>query len=84
MTAPDGRTAGDPLAFARQAAAAYAAAVRETERFTDRLDGQPDPAELTEYATLLAREEAAHMQRRDAFAPLGLNVSSEEGDYRGT
>jgi hypothetical protein len=75
----DPATAGDPLALARAAASAYAEAVRETERFARRLDGTPDVAELAEYANLLAREEAAHGQRRDAFAPLGLVVPSEEG-----
>jgi hypothetical protein len=75
----DPATAGDPLALARMAASAYADAVRETERFARRLDGTPDPAELAEYANLLAREEAAHAQRRDAFARLGLATPSEEG-----
>lgn len=69
-------TGGDPLAVARRAAAVYAAAVADTEEFATRLDGDPDPDNVTEYAALVAREEAARARRREAFLALGFTLDS--------
>jgi hypothetical protein len=67
----------DPtLVRVREATAAYAGAVRETQRFFDRLDDTIDPAVLAEYANLLRREDAARTARRDALDAAGVNVGS--------
>lgn len=68
----------DPLAAARWAATRYAEAVRDTELFTHRLEGDPDPDNVLEYAALAAREEWAHARRREAFEALGFTVGSIE------
>lgn len=68
----------DPLVVARREATRYADAVRDTEVFAARLDGDPDPDNVMEYAALLAREEWAHARRRDAFIALGFTVDSVE------
>jgi hypothetical protein len=68
----------DPVETVRLAASQYAAAVQETERFAARLTAVPGPSELAEYANLLAREEAAHGNRRDAFAAIGMTMDSLE------
>lgn len=68
----------DPLAAARWAATRYAEAVRDTELFVARLDGDPDPDNVMEYAALIAREEWAKSRRRDAFLALGFTVDSIE------
>jgi hypothetical protein len=68
----------DPVETVRSAAGQYVEAVRETERFAAGLTASPGPSELAEYANLLAREEAAHGNRRDAFAAIGLTMDSLE------
>lgn len=78
-TEPGRRSKADePLAVARRAAERYAAAVGDTQRFADRLDGDPDPADVAEYAALVAREEAARAQRQEAFLTLGFTIDSLE------
>ena len=60
----------------RQTAEAYAAAVRATQRFFDRLEDTGDPAVLVEYATLVEREKAAEQARLDAVEAAGFEVPS--------
>jgi hypothetical protein len=65
----------------REAAQAYAEAVRDTQRFFDRLEDNNDPAVQIEYATLLEREKEAAEARLDAIEAAGLEVPSiEESD----
>jgi hypothetical protein len=65
----------------RETAAAYAAAVRETQRFFDRIEDNDDPALLIEYATLVEREKEAAGARLDAIEAAGFEVSSiDESD----
>ena len=70
----------EDLRKAREAAHQYVRAVREMAEFLDRLDHVADPAVETEYATFLAREEAAREARQDALHDLGLVVRSLEED----
>ena len=65
----------------REAAQAYAEAVRETQRFFDRLEDNNDPAVQIEYATLLEREKDAASDRLDAIEAAGFEVPSiDESD----
>jgi hypothetical protein len=65
----------------REAAEAYAAAVRTTQRFFDRLEDAEDPSALVEYATLVEREKEAEQARLDAIEAAGLEVPSiDESD----
>jgi hypothetical protein len=65
----------------REAAAAYAEAVRTTQRFFDRLEDAEDPAALVEYATLVEREKEAAEARLDAITAAGFEVPSiDESD----
>ena len=65
----------------REAAQAYAEAVRNTQRFFDRLDDNNDPAIQIEYATLLEREKDAASERLDAIEAAGFEVPSiDESD----
>lgn len=63
----------------QEAAAAYAGAVRETQRFFDRIEDTDDPSVLAEYANLLRREDAARSDRRDAIRTAGIDVASIDG-----
>ena len=65
----------------REAALAYAEAVRTTQRFFDRLDDAEDPSALVEYAALVEREKEAEQARLDAIEAAGLEVPSiDESD----
>ena len=65
----------------RETAAAYAGAVRDTQRFFDRIQDNDDPALLIEYATLVEREKEAAGARLDAIEAAGFEVSSiDESD----
>jgi hypothetical protein len=63
---------------ARTAARAMAKAATEIADFLDRASAVPDPAQLAEFANLLAREESAQERRNDACAAAGLEVDSIE------
>ena len=60
----------------REAAGAYAEAVRATQRFFERLEDTADPAVLVEYATLVEREKEAEEARLDAIEAAGFEVPS--------
>ena len=60
----------------RQTAAAYAEAVRQTQRFFDRISDTADPAVLAEYAALVEDEKRAAEDRLDAIRAAGLDVPS--------
>jgi hypothetical protein len=65
----------------RETSLAYSQAVRNTQRFFDRIDDSADPAVLAEYATLAEREKEAHEERLDAIEAAGLEVPSiDESD----
>jgi hypothetical protein len=65
----------------RETALAYAEAVRNTQRFFDRLEDTTDPGVLTEYATLVEREKEAAGDRLDAIEEAGFEVPSiDESD----
>ncbi|MEV0733513.1 MULTISPECIES: hypothetical protein [Polymorphospora] len=64
------------LATARRAAAAHTAAARDVEAFLRRLPAVPEPPHITEYATLVAREEAIRAERTAATDALGLELPS--------
>lgn len=65
----------------RETAAAYTQAVRDTQRFFDRIDDNDDPALLIEYATLAEREKEAAQARLDAIEAAGFEVPSiDESD----
>jgi hypothetical protein len=65
----------------RQTAAAYAEAVRQTQRFFDRISDTADPAVLAEYAALVEDEKRAAEDRLDAIQAAGFDVPSiDEGD----
>jgi hypothetical protein len=65
----------------RETAAAYAEAVRETQRFFDRIEDSVDPAVQAEYAALAEREKAALEDRLDAIQAAGFEVPSiDESD----
>ncbi|MCM4079177.1 hypothetical protein [Paractinoplanes hotanensis] len=65
----------------REAAEAYAEAVRTTQRFFDRLEDTTDPSALVEYATLVEREKEAAEARLDAIEAAGIETPSiDESD----
>ena len=65
----------------REAAQAYAEAVRTTQRFLDRTEDTTDPSVLVEFATLLEREKEAAAARSDALEAAGIQVGSiDEND----
>ncbi|WP_236031030.1 hypothetical protein [Paractinoplanes lichenicola] len=68
----------DTIKALREAAAAYAEAVRTTQRYFDRVEDTDDPAVLVEYATLAEREKEAAEARRDALEAAGIEVPSIE------
>ncbi|MEV4493808.1 hypothetical protein AB0K04_27325 [Micromonospora coxensis] len=76
MTDPD--PAADQRELLRQAAAAHTAAARDVEAFLRRLPEVPDPADVTEYATLLSREERTQADRQSAADAAGLQLPSLE------
>ena len=65
----------------RETAQAYAEAVRNTQRFFDRVEDNDDPALLAEYATLVQREKEAVEDRLDAITAAGFEAPSiDESD----
>ncbi|TDC70071.1 hypothetical protein E1193_30105 [Micromonospora sp. KC606] len=70
--------AADERELLRQAAAAHTAAARDVEAFLRRLPEVPDPADVTEYATLLSREERTLADRQIAAEAAGLHLPSLE------
>jgi hypothetical protein len=65
----------------RESALAYAEAVRQTQRFFDRIEDTADPSVLAEYATLVEREKEAQEDRLDAIEAAGFEVPSiDESD----
>ena len=65
----------------RETAAAYAEAVRQTQRFFDRIEDNTDPAVLAEYAVLVQDEKRAAEARLDAIEAAGFEVPSiDESD----
>ena len=73
--------ADQSLIKVRETALAYAEAVRQTQRFFDRIEDTEDPAVLTEYAVLAEREKEAQEDRLDAIEAAGLEVPSiDESD----
>ncbi|MER5333680.1 hypothetical protein [Micromonospora sp. NPDC002717] len=72
--------AADDREILRQAAAAHTSAARDVEAFLRRLPEVPDPADVTEYATLLTREEQTRADREAAADAAGLTIGSLESD----
>jgi hypothetical protein len=73
--------ADETLIRVRETALAFAEAVRNTQRFFDRLDDTDDPGVQVEYATLLQREKEAAGDRLDAIVAAGFEVPSvDESD----
>ncbi|MFG3706332.1 hypothetical protein ACGF7U_16610 [Micromonospora sp. NPDC047670] len=73
--------AADDREILRQAAAAHTSAARDVETFLRRLPEVPDPADVTEYANLLTREERARADREAAADAAGLTIGSLESDH---
>jgi hypothetical protein len=72
-------SSADPLADlyqARQAALECRHTAGQIADFADSISGVVGPAELAEYANLLARDAAAVSERVEAFAALGLGIPS--------
>jgi hypothetical protein len=63
---------------AQRAAAAHTAASGDVEEFLRRVPEVPDPADIVEYAALLAREQAIRAERDEAVNAIGLEVPSVE------
>jgi hypothetical protein len=73
--------ADQDLLKVQQTALAYAEAVRNTQRFFDRITDTEDPSVLVEYATLIEREKEAAEDRLDAIEAAGFEVPSiDESD----
>ncbi|MEH0825361.1 MULTISPECIES: hypothetical protein [unclassified Micromonospora] len=68
--------AADDREILRQAAAAHTAASRDLESFLRRLPEVPEPADITEYATLLTLEEQTRADRQAAARAAGLQLPS--------
>ncbi|MFI9638865.1 hypothetical protein ACIG87_02180 [Micromonospora sp. NPDC051925] len=68
--------AADQRELLRRAATAHTAAARDVETFLRRLPEVPAPADITEYATLLTREEQTRAERQDAADAAGLQLPS--------
>ncbi len=68
--------ADETISAVREAAAAYAEAVRTTQRFFDGIEDTTDPGLLAEYANLVQQEKRAGEARRDAIGEAGFQVSS--------
>ncbi|MEW2382288.1 hypothetical protein AB0873_09380 [Micromonospora sp. NPDC047707] len=72
--------AADDREILRRAAAAHTAAAQDVEAFLRRLPEVPDPADVTEYANLLTREERTRADREAAADAAGLTIASLESD----
>ncbi|MBB2947689.1 hypothetical protein FB565_007460 [Actinoplanes lutulentus] len=60
----------------RETAEAYAEAVRQTQRYFERIGDTDDPSVLIEYAELVRVEDAAREDRLDALTDAGLRAAS--------
>ncbi|WFE29922.1 hypothetical protein O7623_12380 [Solwaraspora sp. WMMD791] len=76
----DARTDDQAMPRAVRAARAHAEATAQTARYLDRTGALPDPADVAEYANLLAREELTRDERADALRLAGLDVPSLDAD----
>jgi hypothetical protein len=72
--------AADERELLRQAAATHTAASADLETFLRRLPEVPEPADITEFANLLSREERARGERQDAADAAGLQLPSMESE----
>ncbi|AYF27871.1 MULTISPECIES: hypothetical protein [Micromonospora] len=72
--------AADQRELLRQAATAHTSASAEVEAFLRRLPEVPGPADVTEYANLLSREERARADRQAAADAAGLRLPSLESE----
>ena len=72
--------AADQRELLRQAATAHTAAAQDVEAFLRRLPEVPGPADITEYANLLSREERALADRQAAADAAGLLLPSMESE----
>ncbi|MFD1321832.1 hypothetical protein [Micromonospora sonneratiae] len=61
---------------ARRIAAAHTSVSRDVEDFLGRLPAVPTPADIAEYAALVAREELVRAERQAAAAAAGLEIQS--------
>lgn len=61
---------------ARRAAQAAVKAAEDLAGFLNQASAVPDPAQLAEYANLLARDESARAIRDEACAAAGLEAAS--------
>lgn len=77
MTDPN--QTSNALGTARRAAAAHTAVSGDLEAFLRRVPETPSPADVAEYAVLLAREEAVRAERDDAAEAAGLTAPSVSG-----
>ncbi len=68
--------ADETISAVREAAAAYAEAVRTTQRFFDGIEDTTDPGLLAEYANLVQQEKRAAEARMDAIQQAGFEVPS--------
>ncbi len=62
----------------RQAARACEKTARDLAAFAEQLPDVPGPAEIIEYDTLLARDEAVRAERDDLFRQAGVEADSVE------
>ncbi|MFU8875838.1 hypothetical protein [Micromonospora sp. SL4-19] len=70
--------AADQRELLRQAAAMCTAAAEDVEAFLRRMPEVPEPADITEYANLLSREERARADRAATADAAGLQLPSME------
>jgi hypothetical protein len=64
----------------RVTASAHTAAAQDVETFLRRLPEVPDPADITEYANLLNREDRTRADRDAAADAAGITIASMEPD----
>ena len=74
--------ADETIIAVREAAAAYAQAVRATQRFFDDVEDTTDPGLIAEYANLAQQEKRALEARLDAIEEAGFAVSSIDDSDR--
>ena len=67
----------------QETAGAYASAVRETQRFFDRVQDIDDPSVQAEYANLAEAEKRALGDRLDALTAAGIEVPSIDDSEAG-
>ncbi|WBB68878.1 hypothetical protein [Micromonospora sp. WMMD812] len=72
--------AADDRELLRRAAAAHTAATQDVEAFLRRLPEVPGAAEITEYASLMTREQQMRADRAAAADAAGLTIGSLESD----